>query len=183
MTNESRDWVRCWLCLWLTVLATVAAAGAHLFDWCTWQLLGADGWHFSLGVLVALPVGHYAVIPVLRVFRKKPSASEARRRAKWMGCTERTFFALVVAASLPWSIAGAVLWASAKMAANWGPRVKAAAEEEQGEKGDSVDDVDEDEDDEDAKAVRIKAMSALASTLTGLTFAVAGGLIIQASLP
>lgn len=161
MTEESRDWVR-WPYVALLAVAVGLVAGFHFYEWVRdWAPWGVDGWQFTLGLLVALPIGHYASIWVLSLFRDKPSPPDRRRRARWVGYLERALFATAVAIYPGWfSLGGAVAWISAKVAVNWGPRVVRDGEE-----------------------TRVKAMSALLSTLASLMLAVIGGLTVGASLP
>lgn len=144
----------------------------------TWSVLG-------LGAVVVLAGGNYAAQAVLVVFREELE-EDGQQRARVVGVLERVVLATAVAASVATAVVGsaAMVWIGAKMAVNWDPRVREAQaserEEETGEDGGASPGGDEED---SVEKVRTKAMSALVASLVSLGLAVAGGLLIRASLP
>lgn len=127
MGGENQKWIRR-PCLWGGSSVLTFLTGLAYFTPWSWPgpVSGVDPWHFLLGVLVVLPVGHAGAIGTLALYRKKPGKADARRRAMWTGLLERTVMAIAVATSVGSAVvgSGAGFWIGAKMAANWQARAE-----------------------------------------------------------
>lgn len=179
--RERWRWLGGWGVILLAVLLWTCSA--------TWPLswiekLGEVTWPwFVLGVLVALVVGHYVPQAILAAFRRRELDKEGQRRARVVGLVERVVLAVAVTASVEAAVvgSGALVWIGAKMAANWRSRLQETNHEQ--ERRDQEEDGADDGEKNDEVDVQAKAMSALLASLVGLSLAVAGGLLIRASLP
>lgn len=163
MANRLKRWLRdrcVGLVRWGSVVGIVGAAHVVPGPW-AWQIGEVEVWHLLLGVLVALVVGHYAAQAVVVAMRPEQDP-EGLQRGAVVGLVERGALAGVVTLALAWAVIGPWVggWVAVKLGLNWQTRLK-----------------------ENGKNARVGAMSALAATVVSLTFAVAGGLLIGASLP
>lgn len=173
---------------WWAILAVLTATlgAVPLVEW--WSERGlsqVDVLPFLLGILVTLFLGHVGAVWVLALYRKKVAdAPDAPRRAMWTGLLERTAMAIAVAASVEAAVvaSGALVWIGAKMAANWKSRIQPSLDEPEYSPQAQNTGAQDDEEGNDELEVQLKAMSALLASLVGLSLAVAGGLIIRASL-
>lgn len=152
-------WRWVWMGLWFVVLAFATAAHLIPGPW-SWSLGGVDRWHVLLGGLVTLVPGHYLAQMIVVAMREEQDPAGLRRGAV-VGLVERSALAAALVAPLTWSVVGPWVggWVTIKLALNWQTRLK-----------------------DNGKDARVGAMSALAATVVSLGLAVAGGLLIRASL-